>query len=38
MFEADVRPPERYMMERFITAPVLFSGSADDDGVLLDAQ
>jgi DNA polymerase-2 len=29
VFEADVRPPERYLMERFITAPVLFSGSAD---------
>jgi DNA polymerase-2 len=38
MFEADVRPPERYMMERFITAPVLFGGTPGDDGLLLDAQ
>ncbi|WP_219096482.1 DNA polymerase II [Pseudomonas sp. UMAB-40] len=38
MFEADVRPPERYMMERFITAPVLFGGTPGDEGLLLDAQ
>jgi len=38
VFEADVRPPERYLMERFITAPVLFSGTPDADGVLLNAQ
>ncbi|WP_322615404.1 DNA polymerase II [Pseudomonas sp. BIC9C] len=38
VFEADVRPPERYMMERFITAPVLFSGTPDAEGLLLDAQ
>ncbi|WP_268800766.1 DNA polymerase II [Pseudomonas huanghezhanensis] len=38
VYEADVRPPERYLMERFITAPVLFSGTPDADGVLLDAQ
>jgi DNA polymerase-2 len=30
VYEADVRPPERYLMERFITAPVLFAGSAED--------
>jgi DNA polymerase-2 len=24
VFEADIRPPERYLMERFITAPVWF--------------
>ncbi len=29
VYEADVRPPERYLMERFITAPVVFGG---DDG------
>ncbi|TWI67728.1 DNA polymerase-2 [Pseudoduganella lurida] len=29
VYEADVRPPERYLMERFITAPVAFDG---DDG------
>jgi DNA polymerase-2 len=38
MFEADVRPPERYMMERFITAPVRFSGTPNAEGLLLDAQ
>ncbi|WP_213880869.1 DNA polymerase II [Pseudomonas sp. dw_358] len=26
VYEADIRPPERYMMERFITAPVAFAG------------
>lgn len=26
VYEADVRPPERYLMERFITAPVTFGG------------
>ncbi|GIZ53369.1 DNA polymerase II [Noviherbaspirillum aridicola] len=25
VYEADIRPPERYLMERFITAPVSFS-------------
>ncbi|HZW20772.1 DNA polymerase II [Noviherbaspirillum sp.] len=29
VFEADVRPPERYLMERFITAPVHFDGRPD---------
>ncbi|MCP1444550.1 DNA polymerase-2 [Pseudomonas sp. GGS8] len=38
VFEADIRPPERYMMERFITAPVLFGGTPGADGLLLDAQ
>ncbi|MDE1166104.1 MAG: DNA polymerase II [Pseudomonas sp.] len=38
VYEADIRPPERYLMERFITAPVLFSGTPDASGVLLDAQ
>ncbi|WP_277758523.1 DNA polymerase II [Pseudomonas sp. A34-9] len=38
VFEADVRPPERYLMERFITAPVRFSGTPDADGVLLNAH
>jgi DNA polymerase-2 len=38
VFEADVRPPERYLMERFITAPVRFSGTPDAGGVLLNAQ
>ncbi|WP_277311765.1 3'-5' exonuclease, partial [Pseudomonas viridiflava] len=38
VYEADIRPPERYLMERFITAPVQFSGTADADGVLCNAQ
>ncbi|MEX5512148.1 DNA polymerase II [Pseudomonas paralactis] len=38
VYEGDVRPPERYMMERFITAPVWFGGTADAGGALLDAQ
>ncbi|MFL1389829.1 DNA polymerase II [Pseudomonas tritici] len=38
VYEGDVRPPERYMMERFITAPVWFSGTPDANGVLCDAQ
>lgn len=38
VYEGDVRPPERYMMERFITAPVWFGGTPDADGTLLDAQ
>jgi DNA polymerase-2 len=38
VFEADIRPPERYMMERFITAPVLFGGTPNAEGLLLDAQ
>ena len=38
VYEADIRPPERYLMERFITAPVSFSGRPGADGVLFDAQ
>ncbi|MFW3616506.1 DNA polymerase II [Billgrantia antri] len=38
IYEADVRPPERYLMERFITAPVTFSGQESADGSLHDAQ
>ncbi|WP_420477058.1 DNA polymerase II [Noviherbaspirillum sp. ST9] len=40
VYEADVRPPERYLMERFITAPVAFSGLPDPAGetTLLDGQ
>jgi len=42
VYEADIRPPERYLMERFITAPVWFDGHPDADGaldgVLCDAQ
>lgn len=40
VYEADVRPPERYLMERFITAPVWFGGQPDPNGhgPLLDCQ
>ena len=38
VYEGDVRPPERYMMERFITAPVWFGGTPQVTGVLSDAQ
>jgi DNA polymerase-2 len=38
VYEADVFPPDRYMMERFITAPVAYSGRADERGELLDAE
>lgn len=38
VFEADIRPPERFLMERFITAPVSFSGQAQADGPLLDTR
>ncbi|UGQ48721.1 DNA polymerase II [Massilia endophytica] len=30
VYEADVRPPERYLMERFITAPVSFDPALPD--------
>lgn len=38
VYEADVRPPERYLMERFITAPVLFGGQPGPKGALVDGQ
>ena len=40
IYEADVRPPERYLMERFITAPVAYDGkpATQDAALLLDAQ
>jgi DNA polymerase-2 len=38
VYEADIRPPERFLMERFITAPVSFSGQTDAQGVLTNAQ
>ena len=40
VYEADIRPPERYLMERFITAPVSFAGTPDpqDPLLLVDAQ
>ncbi|MHA6492702.1 DNA polymerase II [Pseudomonas borbori] len=38
VYEADIRPPERYLMERFITAPVCFGGTQDASGTLIEAQ
>ncbi len=38
VYEADIRPPERYLMERFITAPVRFDGSPGEGAMLVDAQ
>jgi len=38
LYEADIRPPERFLMERFITAPVWFSGTPDADGTLLNVK
>nr|WP_246873985.1 DNA polymerase II [Pantoea ananatis] len=31
LYESDIRPPERYLMERFITAPVWFDGDIQGD-------
>ena len=40
VYEADIRPPERYLMERFIMAPVTFTGTPDphDPQLLVDAR
>lgn len=38
LYESDIRPPERYLMERFITAPVWFSGQDNGRGPLLNTQ
>ncbi len=44
VLEADIRPPDRYLMERFITAPVMFAGEErvvgeeQSDGALVNAQ
>lgn len=40
VYETDVRPPERYLMERFITGPVWFGGQAGSggNGPLTDSQ
>ncbi len=35
VYEADIRPPDRYLMERFITASVFFDGIEQPDGSLL---
>ena len=33
VYEADIRPPERYLMERFITAPVWVEGGKSATGL-----
>lgn len=38
VYEADIRPTERYLMERFITAPVRFRGTAGSDGIILNGS
>lgn len=38
LYEADIRPPERYLMERFITAPVAVTGTPDGEGGLVAAR
>lgn len=38
VYEPDVLPPDRYMMERFITAPVSFRGQPDESGLLREAE
>lgn len=37
VYEADVRPPERFLMERFITAPVWVDGD-EQNGALINAR
>lgn len=34
LYEADIQPPERYLMERFITAPLWFSGEKVEDSLV----
>ncbi|MDM0109362.1 DNA polymerase II [Variovorax sp. J22R24] len=38
LLEADVRPPERYLMERFITAGVRVEGGRAEGATLLDCK
>ena len=38
VYEADIRPHERYLMERFITAPVWFGGKPDGEGRWLNGE
>jgi DNA polymerase-2 len=38
VYESDVLPPNRYMMERFITAPVEFDGEPDARGPLRNSD
>ena len=38
LYEADVRPPERYLMERFITAGVRLEGGVEQGHVITDCK
>jgi DNA polymerase-2 len=38
VYEADIFPPDRYLMERFVTAPVWFCGKPDGKGSLLNCE
>ena len=38
LFEADVRPHERYLMERFITAGVVVEGGTNDGKTIFDCR
>ncbi|WP_045048468.1 DNA polymerase II [Rouxiella chamberiensis] len=38
LYEADIRPPERFLMERYITAPVWFTGTPLADGTLVNGK
>jgi DNA polymerase-2 len=38
IYEADIQPPERYIMERFITAPVWFGGDESDADPLMNSE
>jgi DNA polymerase-2 len=38
LFEADIRPEDRYLMERFITAAILIESDDTDSGTLLNPR
>ena len=38
VYEADIRPHDRYLTERFITAPVWFGGEPDGEGRWLNGE
>lgn len=38
LYEADIRPPDRYLMERFITAPVRVAGQVEGAGRLASVR
>ncbi|TDN62853.1 DNA polymerase II [Paraburkholderia sp. BL10I2N1] len=38
IYEADIQPPERYIMERFVTAPIWFGGAENGEGPLLNSE